>query len=104
MSVSFYLGSKRGAGEPDPLAREHLHVWRSVESDPQHVRRKQLCLQDIQLHVGGPEGDNLVEGVDEGREDEVDPEEGGSSDPLEACNWSIVRKEASLATRNLNLP
>ena len=91
MSVSFYLWGERGAGEPDPLAREHLHIWRSVESDPQHIRGKQLCLQDIQLHVGGPEGDNLVKGVDEGGEDEVNPEEGGRSDPLEAYKESIVK-------------
>ena len=96
MSVSSYLRCKRGAGEPDPLAREHLHVRRSVESDSQHVRWKQLCLQDVQLHVGGPEGDNLVKGVDEGREDEVDPEEGGCCDPLEAYKESMVKIEANI--------
>ena len=99
MSVYSYLRCKRGACEPDPLAREHLHVWRSVESDSQHVRGKQLCLQDVQLHVGGPEGDNLVKGVDEGWEDKVNPEEGGRSDPLESCNWSIVHIEAGFLVK-----
>ena len=98
-----------------------------MESDPQHVRGKQLRLQDIKLHVRGPEkiltnerrvirvstngrrvlkvltnerrvlpeGDDLVEGVDQSWEDEVNPEEGSSCDPLEACDRSNVKLGAS---------
>ena len=90
-----YLRGERGASESDPLSREHLHVGRSVESDSEHIRGKQLSLQDVQLHVGRPEGDDLVEGVDQGGEDEVDPKGGGRSDPLQACDWSKVVTEAS---------
>ena len=63
------------AGESDPLSRQHLHVWRSVELDLQHITRQQLSLQDVELHVAGSEGDDLVQGVDDGGDHEVDPEE-----------------------------
>ena len=63
------------AGESDPLSRQHLHVRRSVELDLQHITWQQLSLQDVELHVAGSEGDDLVQGVDDGGDHEVDPEE-----------------------------
>ena len=80
------LWRQAGAGEPDPLPGQDLHVWRPVELDLQHVAGQQLRLQDVQLHVGRPEGDDLVQGVDDGWDDEVGPEERSGSDPLETVN------------------
>ena len=40
-----------GAGEPDPLAGEHLHVGRAVELDLDDVRGQELRLQYVELHV-----------------------------------------------------
>ena len=42
-----------------------------------------------------PERHDLVEGVDKSGENEVNPEEWGGGDPLEACNWSVVKSVAS---------
>ena len=89
------------ASESDPLAWQHFHVWRSVELQLEDVTRQQLSLEDVQLHVGSSEGDNLVEGVDDSREDKVDPEEGGGSDSLETMkNTEEVEKNIQL----MNLP
>ena len=40
-----------GAGEPDPLPGEHLHVGRPVELHLDHVRGQELSLQYVELHV-----------------------------------------------------
>ena len=40
-----------GAGEPDPLPGEHLHVGRPVELHLDHVRGQELRLQYVELHV-----------------------------------------------------
>ena len=89
------------AGESDPLSGEDLHVWRSVELQLEDVTWQQLSLEDVQLHVGGPEGDNLVEGVDDGGQEEVDPEEGGGSDSLETMEDA---KEIEENIQLMNLP
>ena len=81
-----HLGQEGGAGEPDPLPGENLHVGWPVELDLEHVAGQQLSLQDVQLHVGGSEGDDLVQGVDDGGNDEVGPEERSGSDPLQTVN------------------
>ena len=80
------LWQQTGAGKSDPLPGQDLHVGRTVEFDLQHVTGQQLRLQDVQLHVGGSEGDDLVQGVDDGWDDEVGPEERSGSDPLQAVN------------------
>ena len=99
--IQFYLRSEGRAGEPDPLTREHLHVRRSVKPDSEDVGGQELGLQDVELHVGGPEGHDLVESVDEGGEDEVDPEEGGRRDPLEAVDDA---EEVEQHVELVNLP
>ena len=40
-----------GAGEPDPLPGEHLHVGRAVELHLDDVRGQELRLQYVELHV-----------------------------------------------------
>ena len=81
-----HLGQEGGAGEPDPLPGENLHVGWPVELDLEHVAGQQLSLQDVQLHVGGSEGDDLVQGIDNGGDEEVGPKQRSRGDSLKTVD------------------
>ena len=65
-----------GTGKTDPLARKVLEVGRAVELDFEHVRWQQDRLDNVQTHEFGPQADHLVQRVDDGRADHVEPEGG----------------------------
>ena len=85
-------GLQVSACEPDPLSRQDLHARRTVKLDPYNITRKQLSLQNVQLHVSkdprireyspmklqfnqpSSESDNLVDDVNKSRTDELHPE------------------------------
>ena len=80
------LGPDGGAGGRHVLPGQEPVVRRPVELDLDHVRGKDLGLQDVQLHVGAPQADDLVQGVEEAGEDEEHPELGRRGDPRQSVD------------------
>ena len=80
------LGPDGGAGGRHVLPGQEPVVRRPVELDLDHVGGKQLCLEDVELHVAAVEADHLVQGEHEAGHEEEDPELGRGGDARQAVH------------------
>ena len=64
----------------------YLHTGRPVELDLDDVAGQQLRLEDVELHVAAPQGDHLVQRVDDTGDTEEDPKLRSAGDSRQAVD------------------